>query len=77
MKTGLFRWVLDLGKPRFTCNNQRFLGYVGWRIDIEHSKKIELDYEKYWSLPHEFLIKAGADGRYFEDVSPSFPRLLG
>ncbi|BFI27959.1 protein MpPAS3 [Marchantia polymorpha subsp. ruderalis] len=72
-----YRWVMDLAKPRFSLVNHEFLGYVGWRIDIHEQKSIEVDMEKYWSLPHEILVKAAPDGKYFKNVSPSFTDRLG
>lgn len=68
---------MDMGKPRISKTDQRFLGYVGWRIDIHESKTIEQDYAVYWTLPHEILVKCDPNGVYFENASPSFPRLLG
>ncbi|KAL2644216.1 hypothetical protein R1flu_011803 [Riccia fluitans] len=72
-----YRWVMDLAKPRFSRSRGNFLGYVGWRIDIHEQKSIEYDMEKYWSLPHEILVKAAPDGKCFENVSPSLTNRLG
>ncbi|XP_002980069.2 peroxide stress-activated histidine kinase mak2 [Selaginella moellendorffii] len=74
-----FRWVLDIGKPRFSSSltTAEFLGFVGWRIDIHERKTIENNYWKYWTLPHEFLVTWSGDGQFFDNVSTSLPSFLG
>ncbi|KAJ7533890.1 hypothetical protein O6H91_13G069300 [Diphasiastrum complanatum] len=72
-----YRWVLDLAKVRYSLPSHAYIGFVGWRIDIHERKVIQDDFAKLWSLPHEFLIKATGDGKYFESVSSQLPQLLG
>src|ERR671933_2362565 len=39
---GEYRWIVDLGKPRFTPNGS-FAGYIGSCIDITERKQTELE----------------------------------
>src|SRR6266481_1474375 len=40
-----YRWVLDIGTPRFSDNGE-FLGYIGSCIDLTERKQAELDHER-------------------------------
>ncbi|HEY3039793.1 MAG TPA: sigma 54-interacting transcriptional regulator [Pyrinomonadaceae bacterium] len=39
---GLYRWVFNIGTPRFSANKE-FLGYIGSCVDITDRKKMEED----------------------------------
>jgi two-component system sensor kinase FixL len=41
---GEYRWVLDIGTPRFSDDGE-FLGYIGSCIDITERKQAELDHQ--------------------------------
>ena len=43
-KDGEYRWVLDIGTPRFDIDGA-FLGYIGSCIDIADRKQAELDHQ--------------------------------
>src|SRR5438876_5589247 len=41
---GEYRWILDIGTPRFSDNGE-FLGYIGSCIDLTERKQAELDHQ--------------------------------
>jgi PAS domain S-box-containing protein len=41
---GEYRWLLDIGTPRFSDNGE-FLGYIGSCIDLTERKQAELDHQ--------------------------------
>jgi PAS domain S-box-containing protein len=42
---GEYRWVLDIGTPRFSDDGE-FLGYIGSCIDLTERKQAELDHQR-------------------------------
>ncbi len=50
---GEYRWVLDMGVPRFTSSGS-FLGYIGSCIDISDRKQAEVERERMLARSQEY-----------------------
>jgi PAS domain S-box-containing protein len=80
---GEYRWVLDIGVPRFS-QDRSFIGYIGVGVDVTERKHAERALEKseekfskaFRQSPMVLTLTSTKDHRYI-DVNETFERITG